>query len=256
MLFDLRGRGRRRTVQGIYLGLALLMGIGLVGFGIGGGFGGGGLFNAVTNNGGGGSSFSDKVKSDQKVTARDPSNAAAWAALTHDTYLEAASSGNYDQNAQSFTASGRVVLGQVKEAWQRYLNLNPAHPDPDLANLMVQAFSGPGGLNEPGSAVQALQIVIASRPPNLTLYEDLAVLSYQAGNSREGDLAAGKAIALTPKAQRPALQAQFAALKKNPKGLSSASGAAAAGQAGATVTTTITPSTATSTPTTGKTKGK
>ena len=35
MLFDLRGRGRRRTVQVIYLSLALLMGGGLVLFGIG-----------------------------------------------------------------------------------------------------------------------------------------------------------------------------------------------------------------------------
>ena len=36
MLFDLRGRGRRRTVQVIYLSLAILMGGGLVLFGIGG----------------------------------------------------------------------------------------------------------------------------------------------------------------------------------------------------------------------------
>ena len=34
MLFDLRGRGRRRTVQVIYLSLAILMGGGLVLFGI------------------------------------------------------------------------------------------------------------------------------------------------------------------------------------------------------------------------------
>ena len=33
MLFDLRGRGRRRTIQVIYLGLAVLMGGGLVLFG-------------------------------------------------------------------------------------------------------------------------------------------------------------------------------------------------------------------------------
>ena len=50
MLFDLRGHGRRRAVRVIYIGLALLMGVGLVGFGIGGGFGGGGLFSAATNN--------------------------------------------------------------------------------------------------------------------------------------------------------------------------------------------------------------
>ena len=40
MLFDLRGR-RRRAVQGTYLMLALLMGGGLVLFGIGGSVSGG-----------------------------------------------------------------------------------------------------------------------------------------------------------------------------------------------------------------------
>ena len=35
MLFDLRGRGRRRTVQAIYLGLAILLGGGLIFFGVG-----------------------------------------------------------------------------------------------------------------------------------------------------------------------------------------------------------------------------
>ena len=47
MLFDLRGRGRRRTVRVIYIGLAVLIGLGLVGFGIGGGFGGGGILSAA-----------------------------------------------------------------------------------------------------------------------------------------------------------------------------------------------------------------
>jgi F0F1-type ATP synthase membrane subunit c/vacuolar-type H+-ATPase subunit K len=33
----------------IYIGLALLMGVGLIGFGVGGGFGGGGLLNAASS---------------------------------------------------------------------------------------------------------------------------------------------------------------------------------------------------------------
>ena len=53
MLFDLRGRGRRRTVKTIYVGLALLMGGGLVLFGIGG-HTSGGLFDAFSGGGGGG----------------------------------------------------------------------------------------------------------------------------------------------------------------------------------------------------------
>jgi hypothetical protein len=50
MLFDLRGRGRRRTVQAIYLSLAILMGGGLVLFGIGGATNGG-LIDAIQGNG-------------------------------------------------------------------------------------------------------------------------------------------------------------------------------------------------------------
>jgi len=53
MLFDLRGRGRRRTIQAIYVTLAVLMGGGLVFFGIGGNTSGG-LFDAFK--GGSGSS--------------------------------------------------------------------------------------------------------------------------------------------------------------------------------------------------------
>ena len=51
MLFDLRSRGRRRTVQAVYLGLAILMGGGLVLFGVGAGNGLGGLLNAFTGKG-------------------------------------------------------------------------------------------------------------------------------------------------------------------------------------------------------------
>ena len=53
MLFDLRGR-RRRAVQATYLMLALLMGGGLVLFGIGGDVSGG-LVDAFKGTGGGGS---------------------------------------------------------------------------------------------------------------------------------------------------------------------------------------------------------
>ena len=69
MLFDLRGRGRRRTVKTIYIGLAVLIGVGLVGFGVGGGLGGGGILNATSGNeGAGGASFASKIKKYEKLT--------------------------------------------------------------------------------------------------------------------------------------------------------------------------------------------
>ena len=49
MLFDLRSRGRRRTVQAVYLGLAVLMAGGLVLFGVGAGNGFGGLLGDFKN---------------------------------------------------------------------------------------------------------------------------------------------------------------------------------------------------------------
>lgn len=225
MLFDLRGPGRRRAVQIIYVSLALLIGLGLVGFGIGGGFGGGGLVNAVSSNGGGSSGAPDRVKQDQKLVAREPNNASAWATLAHDSYAAAGQADNYDQVNQAFTAKGRTTLAMASQAWQHYLTLQPNSPDPGLASLMLQAYSGPGALADPASAVRALQIVIASRPQNATLYEDLALLSYQAHNTREGDLAAAKAVTLVPAARRAILTKQLAQVKKNPTAAAGASGA-------------------------------
>jgi hypothetical protein len=222
MLFDLRGRGRRRTVQAIYLGLALLIGAGLVGFGIGGGVGGGGLFNAVGTNGGSSASFSDKVKQDQKVTQRQPNNASAWASLVHDLFADAGNGANYDQTNGQFTAKGRAVLAQAQQAWNQYLRINSANPDPDLANLMVTAFQGPGGLNDPKAAVQALEISISHNPNDANLQQRLAVAAYQAHDSRQGDLAAAKAVSLAPAAERAALRKGFAQLKKNPTGTATA----------------------------------
>ena len=83
MLFDLRGRGRRRTVQAIYLGLAILMGGGLVLFGIGGATSGG-LLDAIQGSSGSsnaGDVFQKRVDRLEKRTKANPSDANAWAQL-------------------------------------------------------------------------------------------------------------------------------------------------------------------------------
>src|ERR1051326_277251 len=88
MIFDLKGK-RRRFVQGTYLTLAVLMGGGLVLFGIGGGSLNGGLLNAFT--GGGGSSGGDKqiqqrIDNAQKQLAANPQNQAALQEIIRDNY--------------------------------------------------------------------------------------------------------------------------------------------------------------------------
>ena len=81
MLFDLRSRGRRRTVQGVYLALAIILGGGLVLFGVGTGSGVGGLLDAFTNSGSGSNkpAISQAEKSAVRQTQLQPNNPAAWA---------------------------------------------------------------------------------------------------------------------------------------------------------------------------------
>src|ERR687884_171845 len=84
MLFDLRGAGRRKTIQMVYILLAVLMGGGLVLFGIGGSVSGG-LIDAITNNSGSASSgldtYRNRVNQAQRQANAHPEDAAAWAAL-------------------------------------------------------------------------------------------------------------------------------------------------------------------------------
>ncbi len=74
------------------------------------------------------------------------------------------------------------------------------------------------GLNEPAEAVKVLQIVTAARPESASLYADLAEYAYKAHNTRIGDLASEKAVALAPAAQRKQLKTELAELKAHPSG--------------------------------------
>jgi hypothetical protein len=213
MLFDLRGRGRRRTVQVIYLSLAILMGGGLVLFGIGGNTSGG-LFDAINGNGGSnGSASVDKVAQQRidtyvKRTQANPSDQASWLGMTKVRFQVANTGENYNPTQQAYTAKGLQQLRQADAAWTRYLALNPTKPDAATANLMVQAY-GKAGLKQYPKAVSALEIVIDSRAASAGLYAQLAVLAAGANQTRKSELSETKAIALAPKAQRKQLKSEI-----------------------------------------------
>jgi hypothetical protein len=216
MLFDLRGRGRRRTVRVIYTGLALLMGVGLVGFGIGGGFGGGGLLNAASNNEGANSaSFSNQIKKYTKITQSQPNNIAAWEKLTEAELHEAG--GEAYVTSTGLTGKGKELFHRAAQSWTSYLALNPPKPSAKLAQLMLPIYSE-GGLNQPAEAVQVLQIVVAAKPKSAALYASLAQYAYKAKNVRVGDLASEKAVSLAPSAQKARVKKELAEVKGNPSG--------------------------------------
>jgi hypothetical protein len=232
MLFDLRGRGRRRTVQVIYLSLAILMGGGLVLFGIGGSVSGG-LFDAFREDSGtssGTEALERTVTSATAATERNPQDAAAWARLVRARFQLAGADGGVDQNTGAFTAKGKRNLVAVERAWDRYIALEPDPPDDVAASFMVQAFSS-AGLDKPEKAVRAMEMVIDVRGENANLYSQLAVLAYQANQTRKGDLAADKAVELAPAADRKLLRENLDSAK-----------AQAAGDAAAQQTVTATPS--------------
>jgi hypothetical protein len=212
MLFDLRGRGRRRTVQVIYLTLAVLMGGGLILFGIGGGTSGG-LLDAFNGNGGGSSASTDSVFNKRLDTLQqrvkvNPRDAAAYAGMAKLHFENAGSGENFNQTQNAYTQKGLQELGRASAAWQRYLALNPPKPDVDAATVMATAY-GPSGMKQYDKAVQALEFVIADRKESAALYAQLAILAAAANQTRKSDLAEQKAIALAPKAQRKQLKSDI-----------------------------------------------
>ena len=189
MLFDLRGRGRRRTVQVIYLSLAILMGGGLVLFGIGGATSGG-LVDAITGNSDtktDTSVYDKKVKTLQAQLKANPKNAAALAALTR-AQVQQASVIGYDQNAGTYSRQGIEGLQAAGQTWDRYLALDPKNPDAGVAALMVSAYSS-GALNDPQQGARALDVVIDARGGSAALYSQLAILHYAAGDVRRSVIA-------------------------------------------------------------------
>jgi tetratricopeptide (TPR) repeat protein len=213
MLFDLRGKGRRRTIKVIYLGLAFLMGGGLVLLGIGGDVNGG-LLNAITGAPSGDTGegrYKKQAAAALAATKRNPQDAKAWADLTRARIQVAGSGDRLDPNTGEYSDEGKKRLRLAVSSWEKYLALD----DPDkearssLASRMVRAFAALGDFTQAARA----QEIIAEDRNSVGAYSQLAVLSYQAGETRKGDLAAAKAVELAPKDEREALKGQLESAK-------------------------------------------
>jgi hypothetical protein len=230
MLFDLRSAGRRRFVKGVYITLAFLMGGGLVFFGIGGGGAlSGGLVDAITQSDSGGGNASDRlVKAEQQATAAaraNPDDAKLWAAVARARFNLASSGDNVNTDTGEFSDAGKRELEAASRAWEEHLKL-AKNPDPRVASLMVSGYSALGQFDKAATA----QEVIALDRNSAGAYSQLALLAYQAGQMRKGDLAKDKALALTEPDMRQALKGQLESVRSQ--------AAAQAGQGAQTATPT------------------
>lgn len=207
MLFDLRSPGRRRIVKTVYVTLALLMGGGLVLFGIGGEVSGG-IVDAITGSANRGDDGADRFRTNEEqalaATREDPRDPAAWAALARARFQLASVGENYDPSTNAFTEEGRAKLRQATEAWERHVDV-AEEPDDRLAATMAQAYIE---LGEPADAARAQEVITEARP-QASAFAQLAVYAYAAGQTRRGDLARDRALELTDRDQREALEQQL-----------------------------------------------
>ncbi len=209
MLFDLKGK-RRRVVQATYLTLAVLMGGGLVLFGIGGDVQGG-LFDAFSD----GDSNSDnnpiverRLESAQERLRANPADRAALADLTRARFQLAGD--DADPNTGLYGPKARPDLRKAAESWERYLRTNPQPPDASLARVMLQVY-GEFGLNQPPKAAQAADVV-AQADESSSAFLTLARYASLAKQSRKADLAGRRAIALASDSQRKVVKEELKAI--------------------------------------------
>jgi hypothetical protein len=208
MLFDLQGK-RRRVVQGVYLMLAVLMGGGLVLFGIGGDVSGG-LFDAFSDrNGGSGNEIVEERidKNEERATA-NPQAANPHKELVRDYYSLAIAQAN-DQGI--FPADAQDELRKSAAHWNDYLEAEKGKPDASLARVALQVYD-PAALNQPQQAVKVARI-IAADGDDAGSYLQLAQYALLAGDKRVEKLAGAKAVALAPAGQRKAVREQLEQLR-------------------------------------------
>src|SRR5215218_6519914 len=103
MLFELGGR-RKRFIQVIYVFLALLLGIGLVGLGIGGSANGG-IFDALgltdSSSSSGGSQFDDQIDNANEKLDANPEDTQALLTVARYSYLKGQASLEIDDQGNA-----------------------------------------------------------------------------------------------------------------------------------------------------------
>lgn len=217
MLFDLRSPGRRRAIKVIYAGLAVLMGGGLVFFGIGGDAPGGlGDALGLTDQGGGAaSSFEDQIKDAEQKVEDNPRNQAAVLELIAANYAAATSTFERDESTGAAVPTGdsEPYLSGAADAWDRYLALKPKRPDTGSANQISQVYFALAQIATSATEVQTdldaaadAQRLVAEAEPSLGAYAALAQYLYLAGEFKAGDAAARRAQEEAPGAQGKAAE--------------------------------------------------
>ncbi len=199
-------------MQATYLSLAVLMGGGLVLFGIGGDVSGG-LFNAFEGGGGGNANaaLEERIDRQEERLQANPQNTALLQSLVRDYYQLATS--QQPSGATEFPADAKDDLRQAGVYWQRYLEAESEEKPTESTALFALRVYDVGALNQPKEAQRAATI-IAEAQNNSSAYLQLVAYAALAKDKRTANLAALKAVDLAPKNQRKQVKLQAEALKQ------------------------------------------
>jgi tetratricopeptide (TPR) repeat protein len=209
MLFDLKGK-RKRLVQVVYLGLAILFGGGLVLFGVGGNVSGG-LIDAFKGTGSANTSvFSDLVERAERRAAANPREPEVWLDVARAQFNLASSPEGSSAETGQLTDRGQQAIVEVAQAWERYLRLKPKKADAGVASFAALAY---GALQDYDKAVETQELAVESRP-SANAYFQLADFAYRAGQVGTGDRAAKEAVRRTPSDQRNTVRSLIKDTKK------------------------------------------
>jgi hypothetical protein len=232
MLFDLKGR-RRRVVQVTYVGLAVLMGGGLVLSGIGSDASGG-LLDALVGSDGNSSTsdakkpFDNQIKAANAKLSTNPNDPGALTTLVRAHFGLAGLEQTEKDGQIGYTEKGVAELRAAERAWGRYIATNPEKIDTGIAAtaLALYGILGPPDAKNRERYVRPAQ-EIAAQTNTPDAYITLVEVATKAGDTRTAALAERKALSLAQtKDEKQTIKNRIAEVK--------ASASAAAGQQGAT----------------------
>jgi hypothetical protein len=224
MLFDLRGK-RKRFIQVIYALLAVLMGGGLIFFGIGSSANGG-LFNAIglggDGNTGAGTNYDESAQKIERQLTTDPKDAALLLKLTRMRILAGNSKSPSDSTGQvAYSDDSLREFQQAADAWERYVKAVRGKPDPGVAILAAQTYFALAvsernlltAVNNVKGAAEAQQIYTDAKP-SLGSYSQLAEYLYLSGDFSAGDAAAKDAVAAADETNREVTKSRLKQIRK------------------------------------------
>ena len=222
MLFDLQNPGRRRIIKVVYAMLAILLAVGLVGFGIGSDATGG-LSEIFGGSGSTDTGFEEDIEDREQQAQENPKDPKPQLELVTLYIQQGNQQLEVDEATQAtvVTSEAEESFGKAADAWAAYLKLKPPKPDTGAALqlagihflLAQNSTSAADARTQVDNAAAAQQVAVDADPARGNL-GNLALYLYFGGRFAEGDQAAAQSVAQTPTAEQKQVQKQFDQLKK------------------------------------------